>query len=485
MHIKIGLETHIQLNSQSKLFCGCRNPAAMPTQTRLGNTNSTQVGESITEEPEPNTLTCPTCLGLPGSKPAANRKVLEMGIKLALVLGAGIQAETYFSRKTYFYPDMSKNFQITQYEVPLATGGFLQAGKKKIAIQRVNIEEDPAKLVHVGGLGGKYVLVDYNRAGIPLLEVVTEPVFSLPFEAREYLQKLETILEYLDIYYTYSKAVLKSDANISIEGGARVEIKNITGSKEVERALNYEIVRQKNLVGRGLSVQRETRMWNPQLGSTQEMRGKEEEEEYGYIFEPDLVAIETGRLDIGKIRKEIPELPDEKYRRFIRQYKLPEAVSESLTSEIDIANLFETVSAKINPWLAGTWIAGILKKTLNWNDLRYAQSGLKDEWITGLLGLFRTGKLTDKNTEMAVRKMVEEKKPPADIVKKYGLEKEGVENLEKIIRKVIENNLRAVSDYLSGNEKAMNFLVGLVLRETRGKVDAEKIREKVMKQLKK
>jgi aspartyl-tRNA(Asn)/glutamyl-tRNA(Gln) amidotransferase subunit B len=463
MHIKIGLETHIQLNSKSKLFCGCRNPA------------------NLEEDPDPNTLTCPTCLGLPGSKPRTNRKVVEMGIRLALALNSRIAGKTYFSRKTYFYPDMSKNFQITQYEVPLASGGFLQTGIKKISISRINVEEDPAKLVHVGGLGGKYVLVDYNRAGIPLLEVVTEPVFASPAEARQYIQKLETILEYLGIYYSYSRAVLKSDANISMEGGARVEIKNITGSRETERALNYEIVRQKNLVSRGTAVKRETRMWNPSLGVTQEMRGKEEEEEYGYIFEPDLTAIEIGMAETEKIRKEMPELPSQKYSRFVRQYKLPEAVAESLTSELDIGNLFEAVSKKVEPRLAGTWIAGVLKKTLNWNNLRYARSGLKDEWITDLLKMFSEGKLTDRNTEIAIRRMAEEKRPPAEIIRKHGLEKREIGNLEDIAEKILACNQKARSDYLSGKKEALNFLVGLAIRETNGRVEANEARKALVK----
>src|SRR3989338_6038507 len=271
--VKIGLETHIQLNTASKIFCGCANPAALK------------------EEREPNSIVCPTCLGLPGAKPAANRKVVEAGVKAALAMGATVAGQTRFSRKTYFYPDMSKNFQISQYEVPLASNGRVEVTGKNIRIRRLHTEEDPAKIIHTGGLGG-YTLVDYNRAGVPLLEIVTEPDFTSPEEARLYIQKLASIMEYLGLYDPATKAAIKTDANISLKGGNRVEVKNITGTKEVEAALQYEVVRQKNSLQRGVSVVRETRSWNPERGATESLRSKEVEEEYGYIAEPDLTAMD-------------------------------------------------------------------------------------------------------------------------------------------------------------------------------------------------
>ncbi len=472
MKVKIGLETHVQLNSLTKIFCGCRNPV------------------NLKEEPEPNSLTCPICLGMPGSKPALNKKVVELATKVGVALNCRIADEMYFSRKTYFYPDMPKNYQITQYEIPLASGGFLEIDvngkKKKITIRRIHIEEDPAKIVHVGGLGGKYVLVDYNRAGIPLIEIVTEPEFESPQEARLYLQKLTTILEYIGIYDTTSQAVMKSDANISMHGegitGNRVEIKNITGQKEVEDALKYEMIRQASLLTRGVQVKMQTRGWNPDLGTTQEMRGKEAEAEYGYIMEPDLPKFTVQKQLAVTLKKELPELPDQKYKRFMKDYKLAEAVAESLVSEIDIAELFEEASKKIDPKIAGSFIAGDLKKTLNWNNLRFKQTGLEKDWIINLLKLFEEGKITDRNAEIAIRKMVEEKRDAKEIVEKYNLLKTKLD-LENIIKKIIENNQKPVNDYQSGEKKALEFLVGQVMKETKGQVDAKEIREKLVRAL--
>ena len=465
MEVVVGLETHVQLMTKSKIFCGCGNPV------------------NLEKEPEPNTLTCDCCLGLPGSKPRTNRAVVDMALKVALALKCDLAPETFFSRKGYFYVDMNKNFQITQYESPIAKKGVVESSGKEIRINRVHMEEDPAKLVHVGGMGGKHVLVDYNRAGIPLLEIVTEPDFSSPEEARLYLQKLETILEYLGVYDSSSSAVMKSDANISLDGGARVEIKNITGTKDIERALKYEVVRQGNMIERGIRVKRETRMWNPALGTTQPMRGKEEEEGYGYLFEPDLTRIVIDRKDILKARKSLPELPDQRFQRFVKSYGLPAKVAESVVSELDLAELFEQIASEVNPKVAGTWIAGYLKKTLNYNNLRFRESGLKKEWIISLLRVFEAGKITDRNAEMAIRHMVEEKQPPEKIIKEHKLGKARV-GLEKIIQRVLKENERAVKDYGSGEKKDLHFLVGLIMKETKGQVDAKKIKKVVLRLLK-
>ncbi len=364
MKLKIGLETHVQLNTKSKIFCGCRNPVSME------------------KEPKPNVMVCGVCLGFPGSKPLVNERVLEMALRIATAFGCSIAKETFFSRKTYFYPDMSKNFQITQYEIPLASNGKIEVNGNRIRISRIHMEEDPAKLIHVGGLGGRHVLVDYNRSGIPLVEIVTEPDITSPREARVYLQKLANILEYLGVYDSSSRAIIKSDANISLEGGARVEVKNITGTKDIEQALNYEIVRQKNLLKRGVRVRRATRTWNPDMRATEDMRGKEEEDEYGYIFEPDLPVITLSKKELQHIEKFIPELPEKRLKRFVKEYRLPGKIAESIVSDIGLAELFEEAAKKTESRLAGTWIAGYLKKTLNWNNMKFRDSGIKHEWVT-------------------------------------------------------------------------------------------------------
>lgn len=464
MTIKIGLETHVQLNSKSKIFCGCRNPVNMA------------------EEPEPNTLLCETCLGLPGSKPRANRAVVEMALKVAVALDCAIAKETFFSRKTYFYPDMSKNFQITQYEVPIAKDGHVTASGRRVRIRRVHMEEDPSKIVHVGGLGGRYTLLDYNRAGIPLIEIVTEPDFSSPAEARAFLQKLASVLEYLGVYDSSSKAVIKSDANISLSGGERIEVKNITGTREIEQALNYEITRQRSVINRGGKIVQATRMWNPDTGTTKEMRTKETEEDYGYIMEPDLTKIDSLDGLAKKLKANLPELPDQKRERFVKRFHLSAKMAESLVSDRDIAELFEFVAKKSNPKVAGTWIGVYLLKTLNWHGLRFRDSKLRKEWIAELIRMFEAGKLTDRNAEIGMRKMVEDRKPARDIVAKYKLEKTKLD-MDKIIGDVLKKNHKALDDYKSGEEKALHFLVGLVMKETRGQVDATEIRKALLNQL--
>ncbi len=470
MSVKIGLEMHVQLNAESKMFCGCKNPAGLK------------------EEPEPNSLTCPVCLGMPGSKPATNSSVLEMGLKAALALNSKVVPEMFFSRKTYFYPDNPKNFQITQYDIPLGDGGSVsiktEKGVKKIRLKRLHVEEDAAKVIHIGGMvGGKYTLIDYNRSGVPVLEIVTEPDFSEPAEVRVFIQKLVTIFEYLGIYDSSSNAAIKTDANVSVQGGERVEIKEITGAKEIEKALKYEIIRQLNVLKRGLKVERETRAWNADMGATQSVRGKEIIEEYGYIFEPDLTVLEVPGSRLSEISKRLPESPDEKYRRFVKQYRLPEKVAESIVTEIGLADLFENVSKKVDSKLAGTWISGYLKKTLNWHNLKFRDSGVKPEWIMDLLGMFREGKITDRNAELVIRKMVEKPGPPEKIVKKENLLKKKID-LEKAVRNVLEKNRQAAQDYKSGEEKALHFLVGQVVREVKGQADAEDIRKVIVKVLK-
>lgn len=490
MKVTIGLETHVQINTKSKAFCGCRNPA------------------TLRDEPEPNTVVCDTCLGLPGSKPRANRAMVEQAIKVALALDCSIARDTYFSRKTYFYPDMNKNFQITQYELPIAENGHVyidasfavgksKAGegkvgshRKKIRITRVHMEEDPSKIVHVGGLGGKYTLLDYNRAGIPLLEIVTEPDFTSPEQAREFLQKLAVILEYLGVYDSSSRAVFKSDANISLGGGKRVEVKNITGTKDIEQALKFELFRQQNLLKRGGKVVQSTRTWDPDTGTTKQLRTKETEEDYGYIFESDLVSIGIPKKKIDDIKKGLPELPDQKQARFIKHYKLQPMIAEALVSELDLANLFEAVARRTDPRLASTWIAGYLKKTLNYHDLRFRESGLREGWLTSLLKMLQKGELTDRNAELVIRAMVKDRKDPDTVMKKHGIGRKIkltlTENIkiQDSVKTVLDKNPDAVKDFRAGEDKALHFLVGLAMRETRGQVDANDLRKLILKLIK-
>ena len=273
---------------------------------------------------------------MPGSKPVLNLEALKQGIKVALALNCKISPETFFSRKSYFYPDMTKNYQITQYEEPFATNGKLE----NIKLKRIHLEEDPGALIHKRS----YTLIDYNRSGIPLIEIVTEPDFKSPNEVRLFLRKLTTILEYLGVYTRKSEATMKADANIS-SGGEKVEIKNITGLKEIERALSYETKRQREET---IKIQ-ETRGWDANKGKTYLMRTKESEEDYGYLHDPDLVKIEISKDLIKQLKESIPELSDERIKRFKKQYKLKQEDAEVLTSEIKLAEIFEEVAKKVDP----------------------------------------------------------------------------------------------------------------------------------------
>ncbi|MBL7160659.1 MAG: Asp-tRNA(Asn)/Glu-tRNA(Gln) amidotransferase subunit GatB [Candidatus Aenigmarchaeota archaeon] len=459
MRVKIGLETHLQLATKTKAFCSCRNPAA------------------LVKEPAPNTLTCPTCLGLPGSMPMTNERMLEAGVLVGIALNCKVAAQAEFSRKNYFYVDLARNYQLTQ-ETPLGKKGFLDVSGKRVSIRSVHMEEDPAKLVHVGGLGGE-VLADYNRSGIPLLEIVTEPCIASPKEARLYVQKLALILEYLGLYNPDSRAVIKSDANVSVNNGARVEVKNITGTKEVEKALGYEIARQTSVARKG-RVEQVTRAWLPERGMTQQLRSKEAAEEYGYITEPDLARIEIPPELLKQLAKRLPELPDQKLERFRKQHRLSPATAEALISDPNLADAFETVAKGLgDPGLAGSWMAGYLKKTLNYHSITFQQSGVKATSLVYLLRLFKNRQITDRNAELTIRGMVAEKKPAVELVKKHCYKVQQFD-IQFLLKDLLKNNPRAVKDFCHGETKALHFLVGQAVKATKGSVPAQDVRKALL-----
>ena len=456
--IRIGLETHVQLNTRTKLFCGCPLKGL--------------------DEAEPNTRVCETCLGLPGSKPRTNSAAVDAGIKIALALSCKMPKEIFFSRKSYFYPDMSKNFQITQYEAPIAKEGMIEVGGKQIRIRRLNLEEDPAKLVHVGGsiTDAKYVLVDYNRSGTPLCEIVTEPDFDTPREARLFLQQLMMILEYLKVFAS-GEYSLKTDANISIQTdsvkGERVEVKNITGFREIEKALNFEIVRQRNVAKRGQKIEQETRAWDAVAKVTRSLRTKEGEDDYGYIPENDLTRIELKAEKIKSIEKSLPEMPQQKRERY-QKLGLSKELAYSIAQDLELAQFFESLAKKFDPKFAGTWML-ILQKTLNYNDLLLKEAKLSESVFSKLLKAVESGKLSERAGELALREIIVAPEKLDEMIKKY--EKAGAGEIEKAVESVINKNAKAVSDYKSGDKKAIEFLVGQVMRETKGKADAKEIRE--------
>jgi aspartyl-tRNA(Asn)/glutamyl-tRNA(Gln) amidotransferase subunit B len=455
--MKIGLECHVQLQTQTKLFCGCPNRFV----------------------DKPNTLTCEYCIGLPGAKPRINKAAVDFAILIGEALECKISAPSFFSRKAYFYPDMGKNFQITQYELPIAHSGKLKLGTKQITIKRIQIEEDPARLVHVGSgiTSAQYVLVDYNRSGVPLVEIVTDPDFESPKEAREFLQKLSSILQYLGVYNPDIEGSLRVDANISM-GSNRVEVKNISGFKEVERALNYEIIRQKNLIRKKLEVTMETRGWDADAGVTRSQRSKETEDDYGYIFEGDLPQFTIEQRHINELKEAIPELPDQKIKRYVSELKLAEELAVSIVSEPDLADAFEHVIKSVDRQLAAKWFAGEIKKTLNYNTMHFRESKLNVQKIAQLLSKLQKKEITDHTAEMMLREMAT--KDVEVETDKTRIKDEG--ELESVVREVIDENTRAVLDYKSGKMEAFNFLVGHVMKKTHGRGDPDTIR-KIMSRL--
>ena len=461
----MGLEIHAHALTKSKLFCSC------PTEY---------------EGLKPNENTCPICLGFPGSKPKVNKRAIELGIMVAKALNCKINQQMFFSRKSYFYPDMPKNFQISQYEIPLAENGYLEISNKKIKIKRIHLEEDPGKLIHVGKdiTSAKHVLIDYNRSGIPLLEIVTEPDFEVVKEIREFLTKLSSILEHLDAYDASKEASMRVDTNISLEGGERVEIKNITGFKNIEKALNYEIIRQEHLRNVGLAVERETRHFDSETKSTVTLRKKEFEEDYGYIFDPDLTKIEISKEWEGSLEKEMPELPDARVKRFVEEHGIREREAKVIVYvDKALADFFEEcVKIHKKAKEVAKWIVADLLKCLNWNNIKIRESKVKPKAFVELLKLIDKGEITERLAKEIIKEFVATGKSPKEIVKdkELVLITEG-EELEKIVKAVIKKNREVAEDYKSGNEKAVEFLIGQVLRKTKARADPKKLRELIRK----
>ena len=471
MDVKIGLECHAQLLTQSKLFCSC----------------STDYHNA-----EPNTHVCATCLGLPGALPVVNERAIRYGIKVALALGCTIQPKVIFYRKNYYYPDLPRGFQITQYEFPIAFNGLVRMesdGEKEreIRIKRVHMEEDPGRLVYRGTIDtATYSLVDYNRSGIPLVEIVTEPDLKSPKEARIFLGKLRSILEYLGVFDGDLEGAMRVDANISLKGGERAEVKNISSYKGVEKALSFEITRQKNLLRRGLTVQQETRHYDEVRGVTLSLRTKEFEHDYRYFPEPDLVPIRISNR-IEEIRREIPELPDEKKLRFIAQYSLTMEHANALTFDRHIADFYESVASKIDPKLSATWIADVLKGELNYRSIsmREASERISPDDFVAILRYLKEGVITERGATAIIREMLDlGGKPPTptptpmpeEILTRKGLARIGSEVIEEAIQAVIEENEAAVKDYKAGKREALNFLVGQVVKHTEGTADPKEVR---------
>jgi aspartyl-tRNA(Asn)/glutamyl-tRNA(Gln) amidotransferase subunit B len=475
----IGLEAHIQItNLKTKLFCSC---------------NADYRGE------EPNLYTCPICLGLPGSLPVVNKKAIESATRLALALDCKINDSIYFFRKNYFYPDLPKNFQISQYNKAggraFADGGIITIklnGKKKILkLNRIHLEEDPARLVHKGSIAtSPYTLVDYNRSGVTLIEIVSDPVMNSPEEAREYLRQLKSIVQYTEISDLDLEGSCRVDANISIKGHARSEVKNINSFKEVERALKWEIQRQKNLLKRGKELIQETRHWDDKRRVTIGLRTKEFEKDYRYFPEQDLVPIEMTQDFIEQVKKELPELPNARMKRFQKQYNLSEFDAEILVIDKNIADFFED-GVKMEKNFGPNeykqycnWLMGDLSRWLNENNKGIKKTKLTPTQLVDLIKSINEGKITGKIAKTLVNEMMIGT-PISEILKKSGKERiADKDKITKVVKEVLEENPDIVKDYQK-NPRALEALIGKCMQKTKGQLDPEITKEIVLSFLKK
>ncbi len=462
----IGLEVHVQLKTESKLFCGC----------------STGFGA------EQNTHTCPVCLGLPGVLPVANQKAVELTLLTALALNCEIQKYSKFDRKNYFYPDLPKNYQTSQFDKPFSKNGRLEITvdgvKKVIGVTRAHLEEDAGKLVHVGAGGqigsAEESLVDLNRTGIPLLEIVSEPDMRSPLEAYEYLSTLKSLIQYIGASdCDMEKGTLRCDANVSLmekgadKFGEKIEIKNLNSFKNVQKALEYEVARQTQALNSGEKLRQETRLFNADLGETVPMRSKEEAHDYRYFPEPDLVAFEFTDAIIEEIRAKLVELPSARTSRFASQYGLPEYDAGVLTAAKDTADYFESCVKLLNkPKALSNLIMTDLGGLLNENKMEIKHSPVTPENLVKLVKLVESGTISGKMAKTVFAEMFSTKGDPESIVKKNGLVQISDEGaIAQVVEKVLTDNPKAVQDFKSGNERALGSLVGQVMKATGGKAN--------------
>jgi len=480
----IGLEVHVQLETATKIFCGC--------STRSDG------------DEEPNTRTCPVCLGLPGALPVLNEGAVEAAVKVGKALGSEIPEETRFHRKNYYYPDLPKNFQITQYDAPICDGGEIEfsvdGDRRTVGIERAHLEEDPGSLSHAGGSidTAEYTLVDYNRAGTPLMEIVTEPDFRGAAEARAFLAKLTEVLEYLGVFDTTRDGSLRVDANLSmvdaaevdaggdidaatLEAANRTEVKNISSHKGAEKALAYEETRQKNAIQRGREIEQETRHWDESRGITVSMRSKEAEKDYRYFREADLPPL---RVSEWTEEIDIPELPDARRERFREAYGLDPESASKLTSTKQVADFYERVADRFDPGLAATWVADNLLGELHYRDMAITDvSGRLDEFVR-LVELVDTDEITVKNAEEVVlRRMLDDGLDPDAVVEAEDLGKTDGESIAAAVGDAIDDNPGAVEDYHAGEDGALNYLVGQVMAATGGSADPGTVNELLRERL--
>ena len=471
----IGLEIHVQLKTKSKIFSGA--------STSFGN--------------EPNTQACAVDLGLPGVLPVLNKEAVMMAIKFGLAVNAQIQNNSIFARKNYFYPDLPKGYQISQFEIPIVSKGFLKIkvgdGFKEIRITRAHLEEDAGKSIH--DMFNSDSAIDLNRAGTPLIELDSEPDMASADEAVEYLKTIHTLVKYLDICDgNMQEGSFRCDANISLKKstdtklGIRAEIKNINSFKFVEQAINYEIERQSEILDSGGEVVQETRLYDPAKNQTRSMRSKEEANDYRYFPDPDLLPVHIDEQDIKSIKSTMPELPEEKRIRFMRDYSLSEYDASVLITDKNLSLYFESVvqSKKLEPKNVANWILTDLLGLANKNRTAINEFPITPDRLEQLLIFVHDGIISNKQGKAVLEKMWNTSKTPREIIDSEGISQESNENeINKLVDKVLENHYKSVEEYMKGKDKLFGFFIGEVMKESKGKANPKIVNKILRERLKK
>jgi aspartyl-tRNA(Asn)/glutamyl-tRNA(Gln) amidotransferase subunit B len=463
----IGLEVHAELLTQSKMFCGCA-----------------VVDSTISP---PNSSVCEICTGMPGTLPVINRKAVEFALRVALALHCEVAETSVFARKNYFYPDLPKGYQISQYELPLAENGWLDIEVdqtiKKIRVRRVHLEEDTGKLIHQESRS----LVDYNRSGIPLLEIVSEPDLNSVDDVRAYATALRSLLRYLEVNSgDMEKGVIRFEANVSVrqagsaELGTRTEIKNLNSFRAMTHALAYEVERQSNILMDGGEISQETLGWDEKSSSTVSQRSKEEAHDYRYFPEPDLPPLHVEPTWVSQIQSELPELPLEKSRRFVVEYGLTAYTAGVLTSERPVGDYFEAAvqsAPKVPPIKIANWLSGDLFGLLNQAGIEFQDNAIPPEDLARLVEMVETGEVNPTSAKSVMTEMVSSGKPPDDIVRTLELSMiQDPEVIESIARRVLDENPLQVADYLDGKTGVFQWLFGQVMKETEGRANPSVVR---------
>ena len=475
----IGLEVHAELRTKSKMFCSCA------------------VVDSITAAP--NTFVCPVCSAMPGALPVVNQTAVEYGIRVALALECEVQNTSIFARKNYFYPDLPKGYQISQYEQPLAINGKLMIrtsdGEQSIRVRRVHLEEDTGKLTHVERDGQSYSLVDLNRAGVPLLEIVSEPDLHSAEAARAYGEALRDIVRYLGVNSgDMEKGVIRFEANVSVrpkgttELGTRTEVKNLNSFRAMERAIEYEIVRQSKVIEAGGTVEQETLGWNDVRGETYSQRSKEDAHDYRYFPEPDLPPLVVENSWIEAIRKDLPELPRAKYLRFIKDYGLMEYDAARLIGEKEVADYFESavksLPSNIPAKMIANWMLGDLFSLMNQANSTVSQLKVRPEALADLVKIVSAGQINPSSAREVLNEMFTSGKSAVEIVEARGLKQVSDESLiSNLVKETLAENPKEVQSYKSGKAGVVNFLFGQVMKKAAGKANPQMVRAELEKQL--